>query len=203
VSAGDVTVTGVATTGGETSFAMTPIANNYQPPAGTTLAYPAFAEGDPITLEAAGDEIAGFELASTGVAQLELDADEIALDPAADVQLGWTAAGAGADSTISVKLDISHHAGTKGMIECDGEDTGSLAIPAALVSELLDLGVAGYPTIIVTRASTGSATTAAGRVDLVVSSQVERPVTIEGLVSCTEDAECPDGQTCGADLKCS
>lgn len=201
VSAGEVTVSGVATTGGETSVAMTPIANNYQPPAGTTLAYPAFAEGDAITLAAAGDMLAGFQIEASGVAQLELDADELTLDPAADVQLGWAPAGAG-DSTIAVKLDISHHAGTKGMIECETEDTGSLAIPAALVSELLDLGVAGYPTIIVTRASTGSTTTAAGRVDLVVSSQVERPVAIEGLVSCTDDTACPDGQTCGADLKC-
>lgn len=201
VSAGEVTVSGVATTGGETSFAMTPIASNYQPPAGTTLAYPAFAEGDSITLEAAGDMLAGFELQAIGVAQLELTADELTLDPAVDLQLGWTPAGTG-DAAIAVKLDISHHAGTKGMIECETDDTGSLAIPAALVSELLDLGIAGFPTIIVTRASTGSATTAAGRVDLVVSSQVERAVVIEGLVSCTDDSECPDGQTCGTDLTC-
>lgn len=201
VSAGEVTVSGVATTGGDTSFVMTPIADNYQPPAGTMLAYPAFAEGDVITLAAAGDVLAAFELEATGVAQLELEADELTLDPAADVQLAWTPAGIG-EPTIAVKLDISHHAGTKGMIECETDDTGSLAIPAALVSELLDLGVAGYPTIIVTRRATGSATTAAGRVDLVVSSQVERAVVIEGLVSCTDDAECPDGQACGADLKC-
>jgi hypothetical protein len=201
VSAGEVTVSGVATTGGDTSFVMTPIADNYQPPAGTTLAYPAFAEGDAITLEAAGDMLAGFELEATGVAELQLEADELTLDPTADVQLAWTPAGTG-EPTIAVKLDISHHAGTKGMIECETDDTGSLAIPAALVAELLDLGVAGYPTIIVTRRATGSATTAAGRVDLVVSSQVERAVVIEGLVSCTDAAECPDGQTCGADLKC-
>jgi hypothetical protein len=202
VSAGPVLVTGVATSGGETSFTMEPIADNYQPPVGTTLAYPAFAEGDAITLAAAGEMLAAFELAATGVGQLELDADEITLDPAADVELGWTPPGAGTEPTIAVKLDISHHGGTKGMIECEADDTGSLTIQAALVAELLDLGVAGYPTIVVTRASTGSTTTAAGRVDLVVSSQVERAVLVDGLVSCTDDASCPDGQTCQPDLKC-
>jgi len=202
VTAGDVLVTGVATTAGATSFTMTPIADNYQPPAGTTLVYPAFAEGDIITLEAAGDTLGAFELSATGVAPLELDADEITLDPAADVELAWAPAGAAGESTLAVKLDISHHGGTKGMIQCEADDTGSLAIPAALISGLLELGVAGFPTIIVTRKSTGSAVTEAGRVDLVVSSKVEREVLIEGLVSCTDDSSCPDGQTCQADLTC-
>lgn len=202
VSVGDVLVTGVATTDGETSFTMTPIADNYQPPAGITLAYPAFAEGDMVTLAAEGDMLAGFELSATGVAPLQLDAGELVLDPSTDLQLSWTAADATSDSVVAVKLDISHHAGTKGMIECEVEDSGSLAIPAALVSALLDLGVAGFPTIIVTRTSTGSVVTSAGRVDLVLSSQLERTVIIDGLVSCTDDSQCPPGQTCQPDLHC-
>lgn len=200
-SAGEVLVTGVATTDGASSFSMMPIANNYQPPAGTTLAYPAFAEGDTIEVAASGDMVAAFEISATGVAPLELQADEVMLDPAVDVVLGWVPAGT-AESTIAVALDISHHGGTKGIIECEAEDSGSLVIPAALVSGLLDLGVAGFPTIVVTRASTGSTTTAIGRIDLVVSSQVVRSVLIDGLVSCTDDAECPEGQTCQVDLAC-
>jgi hypothetical protein len=201
VSAGDVLVTGVATTGGETSFTMTPIADNYQPPAGTTLAYPAFAEGDEITLEAAGELLAAFELVATGVAQLELYADEVALDPAVDVELEWSPSN-GSEPTIAVKLDVSHHGGTKGIIECESDDTGSLPIPATLVSELLELGVAGFPSISVTRLSKGSTTTELGRIDLVVSSQVTRPVLIAGVVSCSDDSACPDGQTCQPDLTC-
>jgi hypothetical protein len=201
VSAGDVLVTGVATTRGETSFTMAPIANNYQPPAGTMLAYPAFAEGDEIALEAAGDELGAFALAAPGVAQLQLLADELALDPAADLLLEWTPPG-GSASTIAVKLDISHHGGTKGILECEADDTGSLAIPASLVAGLIDLGVAGFPSITVSRRSTGSAVTALGRIDLVVSSQVTRPVLVDGVVSCSDDAQCPDGQTCQPDLTC-
>lgn len=200
LSVGDVLVTGVATTAGATSFTMTPIASNYQPPAGTSLAYPAFAEGDAITLAAAGDALDAFELSAAGVAPLVLDQAPLVLDPASDLQLAWTPGAT--DSTIAVTLDISHHGGTKGLVECEADDTGSLAISAVLVAELLDLGVAGYPSIVVTRRATGSATTAAGRVDLVVSSQVEREVVIEGLVSCTDDTDCPDGQACQTDLQC-
>ncbi|WP_437336171.1 hypothetical protein [Sorangium sp. So ce394] len=39
-------------------------------------------------------------------------------------------------------------------------------------------------------------------VDLVVSSQVERPVESAGLTSCNDSATCPDGQTCQPDLTC-
>ncbi|AGP33985.1 hypothetical protein [Sorangium cellulosum] len=39
-------------------------------------------------------------------------------------------------------------------------------------------------------------------VDLVVSSQVERPVEIAGLTSCNDSARCPGGQACQPDLTC-
>ena len=75
-------------------------------------------------------------------------------------------------------------------------------IPAALVTKLLSLGVAGFPTVVVTRQWIGSTTIAPGRVDLVISSSLERTVTIDGLVSCTDTVDCPDGQTCQSDLTC-
>ena len=81
-------------------------------------------------------------------------------------------------------------------------DSGSLELDGALITELLDLGVAGFPSIIVTRRAVGSAAIAAGRVDLVLSSKVEHFVDIAGLTSCSADSDCPDGQTCQDDLTC-
>lgn len=206
MSAGDITVTGIAVASGDPSFTMAPIADNYQPPAGTTLVYPGFAEGDVIALSASGDpegeQIGAFDLEGTGIAPLELTHGEITLDAAADIALSWIPAGGSVDSEVHVKLDISHHGGTKGMIECVTADSGGLDVSAALVSGLLDLGVAGFPTIIITRRATSSVTTSAGRVDLVVSSGIEEAVIVEGVVSCTDDSECADGQTCQADLTC-
>jgi hypothetical protein len=66
----------------------------------------------------------------------------------------------------------------------------------------LNLGVAGFPTVVVTRSATGSTTIAPGRVDLVVSSTIERSVEIAGLTSCTADTDCQPGQTCQSDLTC-
>lgn len=201
-NAGTVTAKGIKTEAGAAEFAMSPVANAYQPPAGVKLAYPGFAEGDAITLDAAGEFFAPFSIASTGIAQLELTNTSIPLESGKPVALTWKPASSPTASKVHVKLDISHHGGTKGMIECDADDTGSLELPAALVTKLLDLGIAGYPSVIVTRLATGSTTISAGRVDLVVSADVERFVDIAGLTSCTGDMDCPSGQTCQADLTC-
>jgi len=199
---GTVTATGLATTAGASSFAMEPIANGYQPPAGVQLAYPAFTEGDKFELAATGSAFTGpFVVGTRGVAALTINDATIALQSGVPLALSWPAPAA-TGSTIHVLLDISHHGGSKGKLECDLPDSGSASLDAGLITQLLGLGAAGYPTIIVTRATTGSAAISAGRVDLVASSTVERAVTIPGVISCTETSDCPTGQTCQADLTC-
>jgi hypothetical protein len=201
VSVGTVTAKGLKTAAGDTTFTMDPVANNYQPPASVTLAYPAFAEGDAISLDATGGTFSAFTLKATGIAELKLLNDSIALAENQAVNLTWTPPSSSA-SKIQVKLDISHHGGTKGKIVCETADSGSLTLPASMLTQLIKLGVAGYPTIVVTRLASGSATISAGRVDLVISSDVEKQVTVSGLTSCTKDTECPDGQKCQTDLTC-
>jgi hypothetical protein len=202
LNVGTVHVTGVKTAAGASDFSMQPIANSYQAPAGTQLAYPAFEPADAIKFEASGGSGESFSLSAKGVAPLALTSGDLSLQSGQALHLAWTAGNADL-AQIHVKLDISHHGGSKGMIECDTTDDGTLDIPAALMTDLLALGVAGYPTIIVTRQAQGSATITPGTVTLTVSSQVETPVTVPGLVSCGDDTDCPTGKTCQKDLSCS
>lgn len=201
-SAGEVTVSGLISEAGAVDIVMIPVANTYQPPVSAKLVYPAFAEGDTIKFAASGDYFAPFSVEAKGVAPLAIQSAAIKLDGAQPLALTWTAPAKPEISSIHIKLDISHHGGTKGMIECDTADTGSIQLSASLVKELLDLGVAGYPSIIVTRKSIGSATIKEGRVDAVVSSEVERAIEVAGLTSCTTDADCQSPQTCQSDLTC-
>ncbi len=202
IGVGTMHVKGLQTTAGGDEFSMDPIANNYQP-VGVTLEYPAFSEGDDITFTADGaSPVPGFALAAKGISQLEILNQSISLDDGQAVTLSWNAPAQSGVSTIFVKLDISHHGGTKGMIECDTADTGSLQLKAAMLDRLKALGVSGFPTIVVTRKAVGSAKIPYGRVDLVVGSTLEKEVLIPGLVSCNEDGDCPAGQTCQTDLKC-
>ena len=203
LTAGSVRVSGVHTSSGATEFTMDPIANTYQPRAAVKLPYPAFDEGERVRLRASGGaDLEAFELEARGIAPLALTTDDFNLRPDRAFDLAWAKAAKPAESRVHVKLDISHHGGSKGVIACDFEDDGSAQLSATLVAKLLELGVAGYPSVIATRASSGSTRTRAGQVVLAIDSKVERFVTIEGVQSCTSDAECPKEKSCQADLTC-
>lgn len=199
--AGAVTMTGLKATNGSSPLSLMLVSNTYQAPPSVPLAYPPFAEGDAVSLSAAGDFFPAFSLNSKGIAPLVLGSGELALKTGEPLKLTWTKGGE-SSAEIHVKLDISHHGGSKGQIECDTTDSGSLSIGAGLVTKLLNLGVAGFPTVIVTRHTIGSTVIPAGRVELELSSSVEQGVTIDGLTSCTDKADCPSGQDCQTDLTC-
>lgn len=199
---GTVRVTGVKTSTGGADFSMDPVANNYQP-IGLTLPYPAFSAGDPIKFSATGGAYAPFALNTVGIPALSIVSNQLTIAPNQAARLSWTPPSQPLGSKIFVKLDISHHGGTKGMIECETDDSGTLDIAATLITDLVNLGTAGFPSIIVTRkAPVGSATIAIGRIDLVVASSIEQLVAVPGVVSCTDSTMCKNGTTCQADLTC-
>ena len=194
---GQVQVTGL----GSTAFAMDPISGSYQPRAGLSLPYPPFQEGSAVQMRTSGGGLPAFSIASRGITPLAVEGT-FALASGRPLPVAWSAPADSAGSRIEVKLDISHHGGTKGKVECDVADSGSLVIPQSQVSQLLALGVAGFPTIQITRVASGTAALSRGTVSLRVTSGLELPVEIPGLRSCTRNDECPAGQSCRDDLSC-
>jgi hypothetical protein len=88
------------------------------------------------------------------------------------------------------------------MITCDTNDDGSLEIAAPLVTALVSLGVAGFPSIVVSRERTTSTAVGSGSVNFVVTSDIEQYVTVPGVRSCTGDEDCTGMGTCQDDLTC-
>ena len=199
-SVGNITLKGL--TGGDVTMSPLGTSNNYQPKAGTTLPYPPCAEGAPVSLAVEGGTYTPFELKAQCIEPLEYKGPlKLVKNTAAELE--WTAPGNTKLARMKVRLDISHHGGSRGKIECDVEDTGSLELPAAMVTKLLDLGVAGYPTVILTRiVSGGTASGEPQHVQFLVQEAVERAVEIDGLLSCTESSQCPSPKTCQTDLTC-
>ena len=117
--------------------------------------------------------------------------------------LRWTA-GTTSGTRLHVLLDISQHGTSKGKIECDTDDDGSLDIAPKLVDVLLNLGFSGFPTVVLTRANESKpATGGSVNVLLNVSAPFRAAVEIPGLTSCAaDDSQCPAGQICLPDLKC-
>lgn len=159
----------------------------YQSP---SLAYPPCELGGGVTASAPG-----FSLHADCIAPLQLSGpDPIPIRAEQPIHLTWEAAAGGAATRVHIKLDVSHHGGSKGEIDCDVPDSGVFDIPAPLVTELLGLGLAGFPTINLDRVATGVDATNSN-LTLVLSSDVTRAVDT-GVISCLDTSACPDGQTC-------
>lgn len=157
----------------------------YQAP---SLANPACPAGAPVTASASD-----LQLEATCIPQLELSGpDPITVMSGQAVKVSWVAAAA--EARIRIGLDVAHHGGKKGEIDCDVPDTGSFEIPEPLVTKLVGLGVAGYPTINVTRVSR-AVDASRKEVQLLLSSNVVRAVDT-GVKSCQESSQCPQGQAC-------
>jgi hypothetical protein len=200
---GTVNASGLITSGSFGTIDMTPVVNGYQPPASVSLAVPPFADGVALTVSAEGSSaVAPFSVTSSGVAPIALTSAAPTLQSGQPLELTWSPGSAATAARIKVKLDISHHGGTRGQILCDAEDDGALSVSAALTTRLISLGVSGFPSIVVQRQKVGSTVISAGRVDYVVGSELEQFVSIPGLTSCTDDSECVAPQTCQVDLRC-
>jgi hypothetical protein len=188
---------------GSSEFDMESIGATYSVPGSVTLPYPPAAEGAVVQLSAPGGSLGAIALQTKAIKPLVVPDGNLHPVAGQPLALTWTAPGQADVARIEVKVDLSHHGGIRGKIECTVADTGSLQIPASQITELLGLGVSGYPTVLIDRVSTGSASTSRGQVQLKITSAVEHELQIDGLTSCTKNEECPTGKTCAVDLKCS
>jgi hypothetical protein len=198
---GTVTVKGAKLSTGETEAQLMRVAGFYQL-VGVTLAYPAWDEGGDLSVEATGGAYAPFTIHAKGIATLTVPADPIPFERDKPMALTWSPKGPAGDSMMHLRIDISHHGGLRGVVECDVPDTGSYTISAALVTQLINLGVSGFPVVLFTRSSVGETSIAPGKVQLIVGEDVERQLKIPGLTSCNTEIPCPTGQTCQKDLQC-
>lgn len=198
-SAGTVTVTGLlapveASANGITGEYNATISNPY----------PAFETGAAIELSAAGGVVPAFKLHGWGVPELVTSLSTVNVVSGSPVALTWDATGVNTDhSEIFINFSVNVHGAITGWIECTVPDTGSFDLPASLVSDLIELGLSGFPRMTMTRRSADATDLSTGNcVDFEVGSQVTIELTVDGLVSCNDDDDCPEGQTCTPELSC-
>ncbi|MFZ5895625.1 MAG: hypothetical protein ACOY0T_31500 [Myxococcota bacterium] len=172
---------------------MDPLPPNFSY-SGPTLqeTYPPCTEGDDIKVQSDLFSITGKCITSLTLG----GPTPIPVMSGSPVHLTWTAPGKANISRIQIELEISHHGGYKGEIDCDVPDTGSFDIPERLVTALIARGRAGYPTVKVTRLASASAPNESN-VKLIMPSLVERAVDT-GVISCggQDSPPCPSGMTC-------
>ena len=160
-------------------------------------AYPPYTVGDALGMTAAGEDYPGFTLAGVGIQPLQAAAGQsLNVKKNQALTIAWVApAGAGA-GRIQLVMDIAHHGGVAAEIHCDLPDTGSVTIPAPLITALIDKGAFGFPMVSLARVSTDSKTVGPGCLEFNVAASVDLALNVEGVVSCTADSECTAPQVC-------
>ena len=167
--------------------------------------YPGFDAGAAITLSAAGGELEAFTMNAMGVAPMVTSLSAVEVQTGSAASLSWDASAADpSKSGVHIKLSVNTHGATPGSIECAVPDTGSFDVPAGLVTQLVGMGLSGFPRVVLGRRTTDTANIAGGCVDFSVSSEVTLDLQVDGLISCTSNTDCPAEQPiCSPQLACA
>jgi hypothetical protein len=166
----------------------------------TRLPHPGFQPGAEVTLWATGGEVGPFVLLGRGVAPVELSLDRPVLDPGQDFALAWKAGPPG-PARIAFQIEIDQHGLSQASLQCEVSDQGTAVADAALIAGLVELGASGFPRITVSRRTVDAAQVAGGCIELLVTTGIERPLTVPGHHPCRADADCPAGKTCALDVQ--
>ena len=162
----------------------------------TTLMHPAFAPGAAIVLKTTGGDYAGFTLRGAGLAMIEPTSAELVMKKGQPLAIGWTPGPGTGAGQVRVELLIDQHGNTPVRVVCEGEDTGMLAVPAEIVTELIGFGISGFPSAQYYRQTVDSLELEPGCVDFTVHTHRQTLLSVEGHVPCNKPADCPDGLVC-------
>jgi hypothetical protein len=199
LTVGDVSVTGLLA---PLDASPHPITSTYS--SSILDPFPAFEVGSAILLSASGEgNIGPFALEGTGIASMVTSTNNVPIQRDMPASFTWDASGADPEtSAVYIDITVNPHGSTTSWIECRVEDTGEFDVPASLVTQLVDLGLSGFPRATLGRRSTDGVRLEGGCVDLRISSELTLDLAVEGLVSCNTSDECPDGQSCSSELHC-
>jgi len=177
--------------------------NIYTNPPAIKIPHPGFDEGTNLRLTVEGkDNYGPLMLHGFGVGALEVPEAPITVEMGQPVTLTWGAPGKTGPTRVLINFSVNRHGAVDTWLECSVPDTGSFAIDGALVTELFQYGTSGFPSVSIQRQSADSTTVPSGCMEFSVSTSANRELMVPGVVSCQDDMDCPQGQTCQIDLKC-
>ncbi|MCA9567024.1 MAG: hypothetical protein KC656_04240 [Myxococcales bacterium] len=173
----------------ETCVEMAPIqpGNTYT---FNTLPYPGMQAGDLVQLDAAA-----VQLHAAGVEPIVFPAGDWVMVEGQPLEITWTPPSA-PGSQVAVSMSIDQHGASPLRLDCSFDDDGSGTVPAALVDQLINSGVSGYPSASIRRRTADKATLAQGCVELVVASSRPHGLDVDGYTPCSRPEDCPSPQVC-------
>lgn len=169
----------------------------------TTLADPPYTNGELVTLDMPGGTYGPLQLHGVGLAPHASGDAQWVVSEGSDLAISWEApVGEVVRSEIAVSVNIDQHGASPASLYCTFEDTGQGVVPAALVDQLVGVGVTGFPSGRIERRTVDSvALPGGGCMDLTISAPLTVPVDVDGYTPCVGDEDCPDGEVCDLELQ--
>lgn len=161
----------------------------------TALPHPVFSPNTAIQLTSSGGEVGPLELSGRGFAPLELREGTWTVQPGQPLLVEWTAE-PGGEATIQLTINVDQHGTSPVTLVCEGPDTGSFEVPAAVVDALLGAGVSGFPVGHAYRRTVDSMVADTGCVEFQVRSHQSAAIEVMGHTPCVGDDDCAEGTTC-------
>ena len=162
---------------------------------------PPYNIGNKITLTSIGGSYIPLKLFGAGVELLTLKTQSILIQNGTDLIIEWDKPKKELGTKIHIKINIDQHGASPVSLFCLFDDTGSASIPSSIIEALLNSGVSGYPSGLITRKTVDSMDFENGCVDFEVSVPKELSVNVDGVTPCKNDEDCPDGQTCNLEIE--
>lgn len=192
---GTVTISGLAN---PVSMEPAQPGNNYF---FTGLDHPGFAPQADITLMSTGGELNPITLKGRGLESIDVITTELEIKEGQDLPLSWTAPTVETEARVYVKINIDQHGNSPVNMTCDFEDTGSGLISGTLITQLINFGVSGFPTIdfyrrTVDKVEVSPAGLEAGCAEFRVFSHIGYTVNVANHTPCKKDSDCSEGERC-------
>ena len=161
----------------------------------TSLPNPPWTAGAALVLRA-GAGADAIELWGLGLTVFSPTETAWVLTAGQPLALHWDVPAVAAGSTVRLDLNVDQHGATPISLTCLFEDDGAAELPASQVDALLTAGISGFPNGKLSRQTADRIDLSSGCVDLRVRAPRTPTVSVSGHTPCTEDEDCPEGQSC-------
>jgi hypothetical protein len=167
----------------------------------TSLPNPPWTPGGAIRLRAEGGGFGPFVLHAVAPDLFVADSTAWTLTEGEDLQVIWTPPTATSRTEVVMEVNVDQHGITPARVRCIWPDTGSGTLPGAALESLFSLGLSGFPQGTIQRRTADRVVVGEGCIDLQATDVLRGSVTITGYTPCTNDSQCPDGQSCNEALE--
>lgn len=141
-------------------------------------------------------------LHAVGVQPLVTSGETLVVSTEEDLAVTWTAATGLGRSRVRLDINIDQHGNSPVLLSCDFDDDGTGTVPATLLDQLVNFGVSGFPSALVTRYTADQAVVGDdGCMELAVTSARTMDVRVDGFTPCNGPGQCPEGQECNLPLE--